>query len=76
MSYALAPPGPYDPAPGTPVTVTATLTDGWAWGDDAAGWTGVNPATATFTVELAGTTCDEVTPVAPTTKPGGVSTAP
>ena len=32
-----------------------------------AGWTrGRRPTTATFTVELLGASCDEVTPVAPT----------
>ena len=68
VTYALDPPGPYDP--GTDdytVTVTATLADGLAWGQMPAGWTrGQSPTTATFTVELVGTTCDEVTPVAPT----------
>ena len=29
-------------------------------------WTEVDNVTATYTVELTGTTCDEVTPVAPT----------
>ena len=29
------------------------------------GWTRVDNVTATYTVELTGTTCDEVTPVAP-----------
>ena len=29
-------------------------------------WTEESPTEATFTVELVGTTCDEVTPVAPT----------
>ncbi len=67
VSYALAPPGPYDP--GTEdytVTVTATLADGLAWGELPDDWTEQSPTTATFTVDLVGTTCDEVTPVAPT----------
>ena len=48
------------------VTVTATLTDGLAWGELPDDWTEESPTEATFTVELVGTTCDEVTPVAPT----------
>ena len=67
VSYSLDPPGPYDPGTETyTVTVTATLSDGLAWGELPDDWTGQSPTTATFTAGLVGTTCDEVTPVAPT----------
>jgi hypothetical protein len=66
VSYVLDPEGPYDGTESTTVTVTATLADGYAWADPLPdGWTQVDLVTATFTVELVGTTCDEVTPVAP-----------
>ena len=48
------------------MTVTATLADGFGVGAGAAGVDGGSTDEATFTVELVGTTCDEVTPVAPT----------
>ncbi len=48
------------------MTVTATLVNGFEWGQLPDGWSVDNPTTATFTVELVGTSCDEVTPVAPT----------
>ena len=47
------------------MTVTAKLADGFAWGQ-LPPWVQDNPTTATFAVDLVGTTCDEVTPVAPT----------
>jgi hypothetical protein len=66
VSYALDPEGPYDGTEDTTVVVTATLADGYEWIDPLPGdWVYVDPVTATLTVELTGTTCDEVTPVAP-----------
>ncbi len=56
-------PGPTDYT----VTVTATLSAELVeWGQMPEGWTRVDNLTATYVVELIGTTCDEVTPVAPT----------
>ena len=66
VSYSFDPPGPYDGTRDTPVTVTATLSDGLEWGELPDDWTEASPTEATFAVELVGTTCDEVTPVAPT----------
>ena len=65
VSYAVDRQGTYAGTLDTTVTITATLSDGFAWGQMPAGWTQVDLATATFTVNLVGTTCDEVTPVAP-----------
>jgi large repetitive protein len=65
VEYVLDPPGPYDGSADVAVTVTATVTDGFGWTQMPPGWTQVDAATATFTVQLTGTTCDEVTPVAP-----------
>ena len=49
------------------MTVTATLADGFAWTDPLpAGWTEVNPTTATFQVTLTAPSCTPATPVAPT----------
>ena len=53
-SYVVDPPGPYDGTVDTTVTVTATLVDGFAWGQMPAGWTQVDLVTATFTVTLVG----------------------
>ncbi len=48
------------------MTVTATLSAELVeWGQMPEGWTRVDNLTATYAVELTGTTCDEVTPVAP-----------
>ena len=54
------------PRTATPVTVTATLSDGLKWGTIAAAVDEVDTTTATFTVTLTAASCDEVTPVAPT----------
>ena len=59
----------------TTVTVTATLSDGFGVGAAPDDWTEESPTEATFTVELVGTSCDEVTPVAPTNHPARVSAA-
>ena len=78
VSYAVDLQGTYAGTLDTTVTITATLSDGFAWGQMPAGWTQVDLATATFTVTLVGTTCDEVTPVAPSVTPavcaGGAET--
>ena len=63
------------------MTVTATVADGFGWGQLPDGWTQVDPATATWTVTLpAESSCEQVTPVAPTVTQavcvGGVVTAP
>ncbi|MGN6031112.1 MAG: hypothetical protein ACTHQE_05550 [Thermomicrobiales bacterium] len=50
---------------GGTVVVTATVTDGYAWGELPAGWTRVDDATATFTVHLDDVRCTPVAPVAP-----------
>ena len=65
ITYLADPPGPYDGTEDTTVTVTATVHDGYGWEQMPTGWTEVTPATATFTVELVGASCDEVAPVAP-----------
>ena len=72
VEYVLDPPGPYDGSADVGVTVTATVIDGFGWMQMPPGWTQVDPATATFTVQLTGTTCDEVTPVAPSADAGRV----
>ncbi len=78
--YRVDPPGPYEGSEDTTVTVTATLVDGYEWGDLPEGWEGADTATATLEVTLIGTTCDEVTPVAPTVEAAvcvnGAVTAP
>jgi hypothetical protein len=69
ISYEVDPAGPYDGTEDTTVTVTATLADGFAWTTPAPdGWTypSGDRVTATFTTLIVGTTCEEVTPVAPT----------
>jgi LPXTG-motif cell wall-anchored protein len=66
ITYGADPPGPYEGTEDVEVTVTATLGDGYAWGDSLpTGWTQIDLVTADFTVELVGATCDEVTPVVP-----------
>ncbi|MGC4108739.1 MAG: hypothetical protein QM753_20645 [Thermomicrobiales bacterium] len=50
---------------GGTVTVIATVTDGYAWGTLPTGWTKVDDATATFTVQLDDIKCTPVSPVAP-----------
>ena len=42
VSYAVAPPGPYDGTQDYDVTVTATLDVGFNWGPMPAGWTRVD----------------------------------
>ena len=49
-----------------PVTVTATVADGFGWGQLPAVGARSMPTTATLSVVLEGTSCDAVTPVAPT----------
>ena len=66
VTYAVVPAGPYDGTVTTPVTVTATLSDGLEWGHDAGDVDLVNPTTATYDVTLNAASCDAVTPVAPT----------
>ena len=66
ITYVAAPQPPYDGAVDTPVTVTATLSDGFEWGTLPDGWDEVDLVTATYTVTLTGTSCAEVTPVLPT----------
>ena len=56
VTYDFDPPGPYDGHRGLTVTVTATLSDGLAWGELPDDWTEESPTAATFTVELVGTT--------------------
>ena len=60
--------------------VTATVTDGFGWGQLPTGWTLVDAATATWTTTLAAASCDVVAPVAPTvaqaTCTNGVVTRP
>src|SRR5699024_7706069 len=50
---------------GGSVEVTATLQDGYEWGSMPTGWTKVDDATATYTVELDNVECTENTPVNP-----------
>jgi hypothetical protein len=49
--------------PGGTVVITATLEDGYAWGELPAGWVLVNATTATFTATFGVPTC--ATPTAP-----------
>jgi hypothetical protein len=66
VSFTVDPDGPYDGTGNTTVVVTATLADGYEWNRPLPGdWAYVDPVTATLAIELVGTTCDEVTPVAP-----------
>ena len=46
VSYASSPAGPYDGTVDTPVTVTATLADGFEWGPLPDGWVEADPVTA------------------------------
>lgn len=52
-------------APGATVLVTATLADGFAWGEMPEGWTEVNATTATIDLSLADVECEQVIPAAP-----------
>ena len=69
VTYAAGPQGPYVGTVDTTVTVTASLAAGFSWGQMPDGWTQVDLVTATFTVNLVGTTCADVTPVAPSVTP-------
>lgn len=44
---------------GGKVIVTATLEEGYAWGELPEGWTKVNPATATYEITFAGISCEQ-----------------
>ena len=66
VTYAVDPPGPYDGHGGHTVTVTATLADGYAWGTLWRRGREVERRRRRTRSTLHGTTCDEVTPVAPT----------
>ena len=72
MSYVRTPQGPYVGTVDTTVTVTATLADGFEWGQMPAGWMQVDLVTASFTVSLVGTICAVVTPVGADGEAGGV----
>ena len=62
------------------VTVTATVADGYSWGSRGPGVAGAMRPRRCSTVELAGVSCDVVTPVGPTVEQalcrGGVLQAP
>ncbi len=65
VSYVVTPGGPYDGTVTNVVTVTATLSNGQAWGQMPSGWIEADPTTATYSVTLAAASCTSVTPVAP-----------
>ena len=62
VSYVVTPGGPYDGTVTNVVTVTATLSNGQAWGRSASGWIEADPTTATYSVTLAAASCTSVTP--------------
>ncbi|MCF4123253.1 hypothetical protein L1785_19985, partial [Antribacter sp. KLBMP9083] len=64
ITYTVSPAGPY--TAGQTVTVTATLSAGFAWGTLPAGWVEVSPTVATFSVTFDDVECKEVVPVNPT----------
>ncbi len=68
VTYAIDPEGPYDGTVDTPVTVTATLADGYAWGPLPPGWSAGDPAATTrvFTLTLNAAPCTPVAPLDPT----------
>ena len=82
ISYVVDPAGPL--TPGTvahTVSVTATLADGYGWGQLGTGWLpAANAASKMFTVILPAASCAVVTPVAPTVVDavcrGGVASVP
>ena len=80
ITYALDPQGPYDGTQDTTVTLTATLDDGYAWGQLPGRWTLADPTEATLTVELTAASCGAVKPAAPTVTEafcaGGILWAP
>ena len=43
---------------GGKMTITATIGDGYEWGELPAGWTKVDPTTATYEITFAGITCE------------------
>ncbi|MCF4122461.1 hypothetical protein L1785_15895, partial [Antribacter sp. KLBMP9083] len=67
ITYTVAPAGPY--TAGQTVTVTATLADGFAWGDMPAGWTQQSPTVATSSVTFDNVVCIVVSPQSPVLKP-------
>ncbi len=66
VTYELSPSGAYNGAVTTDVTVTATVVDGFAWGQVSPPWTQVSDLRATMTVTLNAASCAQVLPVAPT----------
>ncbi len=69
VTYAIDPPSPYSLTETTPVTVTATLAEGFAWVDPLPPrWSAGDPAatTAVFTVTLTAASCTPVAPADPT----------
>ena len=64
ITYTASSAAPY--SPGQSVTVTATLADGFEWGQLARSWTELTPTTATYVVTFAPATCAEVVPALPT----------
>ena len=66
VTYVADPAEPYDGTRTSTVTVTATLEDGFGWGTVDEPWMRVDDVTATLTVTLVGTSCDERVPAAPT----------
>ena len=52
--YTVDPAGPYDGTADIEVLVTATVVNDYGWGQLPLGWTRVDAATATFTVNLVG----------------------
>ena len=66
VTYELSPSGAYNGAVTTVVTVTATVVDGFAWGQVSLPWTKVSDLRATMTVTLNAASCAQVVPVAPT----------
>ena len=63
--YVANPGGPYDGTKTTEVVVTATVADGFAWGQETSSWVQVNARTATFAVTLVAASCTQVTPAPP-----------
>src|SRR4029077_16725330 len=63
--YVANPGGPYDGTKTTDVVVTATLDDGFKWGQPTSPWVQVDATTATFSVTLHSASCTESTPVEP-----------
>ncbi len=64
--YVVEPSDLGDGSTNVDVMVTATVEDGFGWATISAPWVRNNDATATLTLTLPRTTCDEVMPVAPT----------